>query len=293
MIIRKEDMYKINNIESAVHCFYEIRPALSKEILKKHIYHYHEYIEFLFFPEGEGIVWINEIANYFSPGTFIIVNSGKPHFVHFHKTGKIICIKFLPQILYENEQSFLYFKYVSPFVSIGENRYIFSASQIQHTPIIELLQEIISEWDVKDDTYELIIRANILKIIANTFRILKKNGFFYDDTKFTPEIKKSLSYITANYQTINEKELSNICGLSPNYFSMLFKKQMNISFRDYLVNIKIAESEKLLLTTSKSITDIATEVGFSTTSHYISLFHKKKGITPAQFRKLKINDYLQ
>ncbi len=288
MIIRKESSYKINNVDSFVHCFEETRLAVPPEVLPKHIYHYHEYIELLFFPEGEGIVWINETKNLFFPGTFIIVNSQKPHFVHFYKTGTIVCIKFLPQVLYENEQSFLYFKYVSPFVSTNENSYIFSDSQIKDSPIIGLLQEIMSEWNTKNDAYELVIRANILKIFVNIFRMWNHTEVFRNTTKLIPEIAKALSYITTNYQTLCEKDVANVCGLSPNYFSTLFKKQMDISFRDYLIDIKITESEKLLLTTSKSITDIAAEVGFSTTSHYISLFHKKKGVTPAQFRKLTL-----
>ncbi len=285
MLIKREKTYKINNVDSFVHCLHESRPAVTKENIKKHIYHYHEYIELLYFPDSEGVVWINGTKNPFSPGMFIIVNSQKPHVVHFHKKGTIFCIKFLPQVLYDNEQSFMYFKYVAPFISSDENRYIFSDAEIKNTSIPKLLEDIMSEWNDKSVAYELMIRANILRIFVNIFRLWNNTENLFGITNLTPEITKSLEYITKNYQSVTEKDAAELCGLSPNYFSSIFKKQMNISFRDYLVNIKIAEAEKQLLTTTKSITEIAEEVGFSTTSHFISIFRRKKGITPAQFRK--------
>ncbi len=155
-------------------------------------------------------MWINGIKNPFFPGTFIIVNSQKPHCVHFYKTGTIICIKFLPQVLYENEQPFLYFKYVSPFISPNENGYIFSDSQIKNTPIKGLLQEIISEWNTKGVAYELMIRANILRIFVNVLRMLHNTETIFSTTNLIPEITKSLSYIITNYQTVTEKEVSDI-----------------------------------------------------------------------------------
>lgn len=285
MIIRQEQAYKINNLESFVHCLHQWRPAISAQTAPEHIYHYHAYIELLYFPEGEGAVWINGTKNPFYPGTFIIVNSQKPHCVWFYKPGTIICIKFLPQVLYENEQSFLYFKYVLPFVSANKNGYVFPEAQIRNTPIVDLVRQIIYEWNTKGIAYELVIRANIQNIFTHVFRIWEATQTPFHNKSLNPEIARCLSYITANYQTVTETQVAKICGLSPNYFSALFKQQMNMGFREYLVNIKLTESEKLLLTTAKSITAIAGEVGFSTTSHYISLFRKKRGVTPASFRR--------
>ena len=60
---------------------------------------------------------------------------------------------------------------------------------------------------------------------------------------------------------------------------------MNKSFTEYVNGIRISESERLLVTTNKSITDIALDVGFSTTSYFIERFKKQIHLTPKQFRK--------
>ena len=45
------------------------------------------------------------------------------------------------------------------------------------------------------------------------------------------------------------------------------------------------EAEKLLLSSDKLMTEIAVDVGFTTSSHFISNFKRKKGITPKQFKQ--------
>lgn len=60
---------------------------------------------------------------------------------------------------------------------------------------------------------------------------------------------------------------------------------MGKSFNDYVTLMRINEAEKLLLSTDKSITEIAMCCGFSSSSHFVSRFGQYKQITPGQFRK--------
>ena len=102
---------------------------------------------------------------------------------------------------------------------------------------------------------------------------------------FSPDIKKAILYTMEHYQTVTEKEVADLCGLSYHYFSHLFRRTAGRSFSDYLSSLRISEAEKMLLSTEKSITDIAVETGFSTTSYFISRFRMEKGVTPARYRK--------
>jgi AraC-like DNA-binding protein len=101
----------------------------------------------------------------------------------------------------------------------------------------------------------------------------------------TEPIKNALLYISENFDSVNERDAAAFCGLSYNHFSASFKKTVGRSFSDYLTLIRINEAEKLLLSTEKSITDIALSCGFSSTSHFISRFKEKNGVTPGQLRK--------
>ena len=75
------------------------------------------------------------------------------------------------------------------------------------------------------------------------------------------------------------------CGVSRTYFSRCFKRGMKQGFSRYVCHVRLREAKRLLLTTPKSVTDIAQEVGFSTTSYFIERFRALHGVTPHQFRE--------
>lgn len=79
--------------------------------------------------------------------------------------------------------------------------------------------------------------------------------------------------------------MAALCHMSYSYFSRMFKKVVHRSFREYLNYIRISKSELLLATTDLSITDIAMQTGFSTSSYFIQQFKLYKKISPKQFRK--------
>jgi AraC-like DNA-binding protein len=60
---------------------------------------------------------------------------------------------------------------------------------------------------------------------------------------------------------------------------------MGKTFTNYLNYIRITEAEKLLLTTEMTMTEIAQETGFSSSSYFIQQFKQYKNISPSQFRK--------
>ena len=98
-------------------------------------------------------------------------------------------------------------------------------------------------------------------------------------------IKKASKYVHNHLsEAIRLQEVADYIGLSPNYFSSLFKKEMNLAFADYVNHIRIKESQYLLKTTDQSILDIALSVGFNNQNYFTTIFKKVTGITPKQYR---------
>ncbi len=248
-------------------------------------YHYHDYIEFLYFISGEGTVLINDNQVPVSAGSAVIINPQKAHATCLTTDAEFYCIKFLPSVLYDNEQSLWAFNYVLPFVSEEDDNYVLSAEETADTPIEELLAEIMDEWNSESYAYELIIRANILKIIALIFRAWEKAGVAVKSREIPEALKKSVVYTIENYQSATMQSTAGACGLSYNYFSHLFNEHFGMNYSKYLISVRVKEAEKMLISSAKSITDIAEETGFSSTSHFISAFRKIKGTTPVKFRR--------
>ena len=98
-----------------------------------------------------------------------------------------------------------------------------------------------------------------------------------------------LRYIQANYnKNPSLQELSNFCGYQKNYFCDFFKKNVGMTYKEYLLNVKVNASKKLLKVSSKSIKEIAVECGFNNANNFIRKFKGATGLTPKQYRKLYI-----
>ena len=99
-------------------------------------------------------------------------------------------------------------------------------------------------------------------------------------------MQKAIVYIQAHYAELNEEATAKACGVSAAYLSRSFKKCMGTSFSAYLNGVRLREAERLLLTTTESVTDIAQTVGFSTSAYFISRFRDAHGVTPHRYRRL-------
>lgn len=76
---------------------------------------------------------------------------------------------------------------------------------------------------------------------------------------------------------------SEMC-LSPNYFGDLIKKETGKSAQEYIQNKIMGISKERILDTSKSISQIAYELGFQYPQHFTRVFKKAVGMTPNEYR---------
>lgn len=281
-----EKPFAINGVKSWVQCldcFAKESSDRDKTVVEN--YHYHEYIEYLYTLDADMNVWINGVPYHMGSDDLIIINSGELHNISFNRNCHYICVKFSPRILYFDDNSLLEFKYVIPFLSDKTPQKLFHKKDFETIDIHALSCEILDEWNTQGPAYELLIRANILKIFTGIFRYWDRQNAFHSESIMTEPIRNALIYIAENFETATVKDVSAFCGLSYNHFSASFKKIVGRSFSDYINLMRINEAEKLLISTDKSITDIAFSCGFSSTSHFISRFRSQKGITPGQLRK--------
>ena len=78
--------------------------------------------------------------------------------------------------------------------------------------------------------------------------------------------------------------LARLAGLSPAYFSELFKAQTGCSPRAYLHLLRIHRACQLLQTTSLSVKEIASRVGYRDPFHFSRQFKAFEGLSPSQYR---------
>lgn len=100
-------------------------------------------------------------------------------------------------------------------------------------------------------------------------------------------VRMAKQYIHNHYQEqITLEEVSEYVGLTPAYFSVMFKKETEIGFAKYLINERIEGAKDLLRETNLSVADICRKVGYNDAKHFTRLFEKNVGVKPAVYRKL-------
>lgn len=72
---------------------------------------------------------------------------------------------------------------------------------------------------------------------------------------------------------------------SPSHFSRKFKEQAGVGFAAYVLNDKLRHAMRLLRTTDRSISEIASAVSFDNTHHFAQVFKKRVGATPSAYRR--------
>jgi AraC family transcriptional regulator len=81
--------------------------------------------------------------------------------------------------------------------------------------------------------------------------------------------------------------LASQVGLSPFHFARAFKKSMGIPPHAYQVRLRLEHAEALLLGTARSVTEIAMIVGYESSQALARAFHRTRGCTPSDFRRMR------
>jgi len=100
-------------------------------------------------------------------------------------------------------------------------------------------------------------------------------------------LKKVLHYINHNYcseLTINT--LAELVHFNPQYFSRYFKKEMGITFTEYVTKLRVEKAKKLLIETNYPIYRIAAELGFSDPAYFNRVFLKYEKQTPYKYKQI-------
>lgn len=99
-------------------------------------------------------------------------------------------------------------------------------------------------------------------------------------------IKKVKEYIDTYYQKpITVQWLAGKFHISPNYLSMLFKKETSVNIVKYINQMRIKEGEHLLRNTDLSVKAVAEKVGFSSTRYFSKLFFEQYQCYPSDIRR--------
>lgn len=148
--------------------------------------------------------------------------------------------------------------------------------------IISTAKNIFHYWTIKgpafeakclSELYSIITQISTLDAYANT--LAGKYGI----------IHKSVKYIESHYsdQELYTPDLAEMSGIGETYYRNIFISVFNMPPAKYIQQYRIDKAKELLVSTDKSIEDIAVSVGFANASYFCKVFKNICNMTPLEF----------
>jgi AraC family transcriptional regulator, arabinose operon regulatory protein len=169
---------------------------------------------------------------------------------------------------------------------LSENEKVIPVDPQCQKAVIELFKQCYDSFVGGFVLYRLIYCTRILHHLLGQL--------FFNNSAFSPSQRTSRfhsleSTLTFLHQNIAQKltldEMAQHAGLSVSHFSHLFKQQTGHAPVDYFIHLKMQHACGLLSLTSKTIRDIAYEIGYDDPYYFSRIFKRVMHVSPQQYRQ--------
>ncbi|MBP1993528.1 AraC family transcriptional regulator [Paenibacillus eucommiae] len=234
-----------------------------------------DYARFYFIRHGEGVIKIQNKLYYPQPGQLYLLPSS------------------VEQSYWAvNDNTF--YKYWSHFtLKVGETD-LFQLLKLPYMVEVDdtdrlevLFERLITEYQSTELSAILKMNSLFLNILSYYLDACEqKNLLFYSDSINRLEIV--LQYIENHLsENLSLDTLAKLVHLHPNYFIHFFKSIIGLTPIQYTNKIRIEKAKQLLLTTNRTVTEIADEVGCQLI-YFSRLFKQQTGAAPSEYRSLSL-----
>ncbi len=258
-ILKKEEWIE-NNIIS----------ASKKRFVGNVDYHGHDFFELEFIIDGKGSYEIDGREYEIEKNSVFLMNPSNVHRV-INADATLINVMFAHE--YKDSTLDIY--------NLLKQSPAFSFDDSVSSFIFELLSELICAND-NDPDYAMLLLQCVLHKLGKQFPDKKEPNASYT--------RQAVLFVQENfYKGVTLEETARHLRISPAYLSDLFHKQMGVTFKAYLDEIKFSYSKKLLMYTSLSVKEVCFRSGFSDYANFTRRFKLRYGMTPSGCRRKGVN----
>ena len=188
-----------------------------------------------------------------------------------------------------NEDSLINKKYISSILNSNNLKYIVLKKEVNwQKKILEYTKKAFNAFNSKEYAYELEVRNYLSYIWIILLREVKDYNECnnrlsqYDEDR----VRQALEYIQDNYsEDISLEDIAMSINISKSECCRSFKRVLNSTPFEYLMEYRILKSTQYLCNSNESISNIALNVGFNGISYYGKVFKRYMNCTPSQYRR--------
>jgi YesN/AraC family two-component response regulator len=241
--------------------------ASKKNITDSCFAHFHEFCEIEYVLNGSGKCTLNGQDFEMEKGMLFFMTPLDCHSVKSEGV-EIINIMFSEQLVD--------FSTLKPFFLYSSPKAIANEPQMQ--PFFEMLLTEITQTGDQRQYGAALLECLLLKL-SQLFSSLGAQDL-------SDAVSKMYFYALYHFQ--NKATLSTAAayaGLTPSYASALFKKEMQVNYREHIDSLRFNYAKKMLICSTHSVSEICLESGFEDVPNFLRRFKMRFGMTPTQFRK--------
>ncbi|WP_162011033.1 helix-turn-helix transcriptional regulator [Streptococcus sp. S784/96/1] len=239
--------------------------------------HYHDYVELSFLVSGRLVHIINKQPFVLTPGQMAIIPEETRHLLAPIEEEK-------PEII----DILIHSNLAKLILDYNPNQHLLTEIRILNLTSSQLkqLETFLSAFISHLHKTDLAIIGQFLQVI-HSFSLQKS---FVLKKKLSSLTEKCLKLIQENPQLISQKNLAKQLNYSASYLSRTIKNETGKTIAEHIVDSKLALSQDYLANTTIPINDIATLIGYESSSHFYQRFKEKYLITPKHYRNLMQQD---
>lgn len=256
-------------------------------------WHWHEEFELICIAEGQAYVTCESDSFTANAGDIVFINQGKKHFLSpCSKEGFVSdCIIFHPCFLLGFGNLKLEQKYIAPVIQNFSLKalHISKDEHPLYQYFIPHINSVIALNAEKASGYELLSKSELLIIWKYLFDYVStqnQQSILKLSIQDEHRVKQAILFIQEHYmEQITLDDISNSIMVSKSECCRCFKRTLNVTPFEYLMQYRIAESTKRMYKKpTESIAEVACSVGFNNTSYFNKIFKKIMHCTPTSYR---------
>ena len=257
--------------------------------------HFHSEYEIIYIKEGTGTRFLGNSITKFQAGDILLIGSNLPHFMKsdeaYHLGNadlrvKGTIIQFEKEFMYSAINHYSHFVKIKSLFQESQRGIYFAAARF---PALQLLLEKIP---LETGLNQMMLFLEILKEMSETEnrQTISTTDFVNETIYDTARIDKIMSFLNKNYtRHISLDEIASFAAMNASAFCRYFKSKTGKSFKNYILDMRIGYACKLLLMEDISISQLSSQCGFETISHFNKTFKKNTGYVPSQYRKTMLS----
>ncbi|MDO4478565.1 MAG: response regulator [Lachnospiraceae bacterium] len=107
------------------------------------------------------------------------------------------------------------------------------------------------------------------------------------NTTYSPAVSGAIRYIHRHYSNpdLSLNDIADSVHRSVGYLCSAFKKETDVTLKNYITNVRIEEAKRLIEANEMKIYEIGRKVGYHSSQYFSQAFQKEVGMLPTEYRR--------